>query len=57
MNWQGYICKIKDIMTDLDIIKAHAKVSSKNQEHTHQHKKQLKNPCRIHNGGHRRDDC
>lgn len=49
--------EIKDIITDLTIIEARVKVSSKKKEHTHQNEMQFKNPCQIHNGGHEWEDC
>jgi len=47
--------RIRDVLTDLMVIKEQVKT---NLKPTNSDKKQnLKNPCRIHNGGHEWDDC
>ena len=46
---------IRDVLTDLMVIEEQVKT---NLKPTNSDKKQnLKNPCRIHNGGHEWDDC
>jgi hypothetical protein len=50
--------QLKYVLTDLAIIEAQVKVNPRqNHEHTHQNKKQLKNPCCIHNHDHKWDTC
>jgi hypothetical protein len=47
--------KIRDVMADLVVIKEQIKTNYKpTHDHTNgnNNKKQLKNPCRVHNGGH-----
>jgi hypothetical protein len=45
-------------MADLVVIEEQVRVNPKpNHDHNNSNKKQLKNPCRIHNGGHEWDDC
>jgi len=46
---------IRDVLTDLTVIEEQVKT---NLKPSNSDKKQhLKNPCRIHNGGHEWDDC
>jgi hypothetical protein len=47
--------KISNILEELLVIEEQVKVEKKN---THrENTKNLKNPCRVHNGGHEWDDC
>jgi len=48
--------RIKDIISDLTVIEENIKTHHKN-DHDKSNKKQLKNPCRLHNGGHEWEDC
>jgi hypothetical protein len=48
--------RIDDIISDLTLIEENIKTHPKsNQDKTN--KKQLKNPCRLHNGNHEWDEC
>jgi hypothetical protein len=47
--------RIKDIMSELTIIEEQVKTHRKEQNG--QNKKNLKSPCRVHNGHHEWDDC
>jgi hypothetical protein len=50
--------KIKNIMQKLLIMEETVKVEKKNTHRQGQeNNKHLKNPCRVHNGGHEWDDC
>jgi hypothetical protein len=44
-------------MTDLTNIEARVKVHLKNQDNSHQNKKNLKNPCHLHKSTHKWDEC
>jgi len=48
--------RIKDIISDLTVIEENIKTHHKN-DHDKSNRKQLKNPCRLHNGGHEWEDC
>ncbi len=43
-------------MSDLTLIEESIKTHHKTNQEQH-HKKNLKNPCRIHNGSHEWEDC
>ncbi len=47
---------IIDIISDLTVIEENIKTHHKNSQEK-PHKKHLKNPCRLLNGGHEWDDC
>jgi hypothetical protein len=46
--------RIKEIIEPLTVMEEQVKPTNQGQNPS---KKNLKNPCRIHNGGHERDDC
>jgi hypothetical protein len=48
--------KIKDIISELTVIEEQVKTHPKSNQNL-SHKKQLKTPCRFHNGNHQWDDC
>jgi hypothetical protein len=48
--------RIKDIISKLTVIEEQIKTHPKTNQNN-SNKKQLKNPCRLHNGGHEWDDC
>jgi len=48
--------RIKDIISELTVIKEQIKIHPKTNQNN-PNKKQLKNPCKLHNGGHEWDDC
>jgi hypothetical protein len=47
--------RVRDVLTDLMMIEEQAKTHS--EANNSDKKQHLKNPCRIHNGGHEWDDC
>jgi hypothetical protein len=49
--------KIDDIISDLTLIEENIKTHPKPNHEKANKNKQLKNPCRVHNGGHELEDC